>query len=255
MDRPARHAVGIHALIQPQRRQPRQLQDRQEGGDDDQTRGAASVLLHEDLLELDGFPALERPHHGEHALAHGDGLDLDLVGRRLGAGGAQHPPVRLEEVEQPHLDLALGIGDPRRLLPDSREDLSPEQATSAQLAGRLLEALVLEQPRDQLGARIAPLIVVDVSFGGQQHARLDPRQRRRHQQVLAGDVEVELPHHVEVFEVLLGDLRDGDVGDLHLVQADQVQQEIEGPLEGREHHRIRRTAGAPRRFAYVGGNR
>ena len=68
-------------------------------------------------------------------------------------------------------------------------------------------------------------------IGRHQLARLDVRQRRRHQQVLAGDVEVERAHEVEHLQVLLGDERDRDVEDVELVLLDEVQQQIERPLE------------------------
>ena len=57
------------------------------------------------------------------------------------------------------------------------------------------------------------------------------QQRRSHHQELAGDVEVDLPHSLEVLEVLLGDERDGDVEDVEAVLADEVQQQVERALE------------------------
>ena len=102
-----------------------------------------------------------------------------------------------------------------------------------QQLGGGLEFLVLEQPPDQRIARI--FLVVGIAGGGlgprQQHPALDVDQRRRHHQELAGDVEVELLHQVEVLEVLLGDQRDRDVVDVHLVLLDQMNEQIERALE------------------------
>jgi hypothetical protein len=66
----------------------------------------------------------------------------------------------------------------------------------------------------------------------QQHLALDVDQRRRHHQELAGDVEVQLLHQVQVLEVLPGDDRDLDVVDVHLVLLDQMNEQIERALEG-----------------------
>jgi len=56
-------------------------------------------------------------------------------------------------------------------------------------------------------------------------------QRRGHQQVLGRDVEVELAHHAQVFEVALGDEGDRQIEDVQLVLLDQMQKQIERPLE------------------------
>src|SRR6185295_11355928 len=73
----------------------------------------------------------------------------------------------------------------------------------------------------------------------QQHLRLDVNQRRRHQQEVARDVEVELLHQVDGGKVLRGDQRDRNVVDVQLVFPDEVKQEIERPLEDRELDRKR----------------
>ena len=101
-----------------------------------------------------------------------------------------------------------------------------------QLGGRL-ELLVLEQPAHQRVARIF-LLALDAGRRfrpRQQHLRLDVNERRGHHEELAGDVEVELLHQLDRVEVLLRDERDRDVVDVHLVLLDEVQQQIERPLE------------------------
>jgi hypothetical protein len=102
---------------------------------------------------------------------------------------------------------------------DRGEHVAAEQLALADLARDLLEALVLEQPRHELGARVDALVGDRARVRRQQHPRLDPRQRRGHHEVLARDVELELAHQLEVLEVLLGDPRDRDVGDVDLVDA------------------------------------
>jgi hypothetical protein len=97
-----------------------------------------------------------------------------------------------------------------------------------------LELLVLEEAPHE---RIARIFFVHWIAGGgfrprQQELALDVDERRRHHQELAGDVQVELLHQVEIFEVLLGDDRNLDVVDVHLVLLDQMNQQIERTFEG-----------------------
>src|SRR5205823_2393699 len=127
----------------------------------------------------------------------------------------------------------------------------------AELLRGFLVLLVLEQPADQIGARIdldvatvtgLAVLVVERLGRGQELARLDVAQGRRHQQILTGDVDVEPRHRVEVLEVLLGDERDRDVEDRQLVLLDQVEQEVERALEDVEGNLVAgRFHGLPRR--------
>jgi len=66
----------------------------------------------------------------------------------------------------------------------------------------------------------------------QQRPTLDVNKGRGHYEELAGDVEIELLHQTQVFEVLLRDECDRDVVDVDLVLLDEVHEQIEGPLEG-----------------------
>ena len=56
-------------------------------------------------------------------------------------------------------------------------------------------------------------------------------QRRRHHDVVAGDVEIELLHQRDRLEVLRGDQRDRDVVDVQLVLLDEMQEQIQRPFE------------------------
>jgi len=73
----------------------------------------------------------------------------------------------------------------------------------------------------------------------QQHPRLDVDERRRHHEELPGDVEIHLLHQVDVLDVLRRNQRDGDVVDADLVALDQVQQQVERPLEIHQADRVR----------------
>src|SRR5258705_292542 len=65
----------------------------------------------------------------------------------------------------------------------------------------------------------------------QEHLRLDVNERRSHHQEFTGDVEVHLLQQVDGVEILLRDERDRNVVDIQLVLLDEVQQQIERPLE------------------------
>ena len=65
------------------------------------------------------------------------------------------------------------------------------------------------------------------------------RERRRHEEVLARDVQVHQLHDGEVLEVLLRHERDGDVEDVELVLLAEVQEQIERALERWQRYRVR----------------
>jgi hypothetical protein len=89
--------------------------------------------------------------------------------------------------------------------------------------GSILELLMLEQPVYQLDARVFQLLGRASWIGWQEHLRLDVDQRRRRENELRRNVNVQLLEHVEVIEVLLGDSSNWDVVDVDLLFADQVQ--------------------------------
>ena len=109
-----------------------------------------------------------------------------------------------------------------------------------QQLGRRLEFLVLDQPPNQRITRIFGVaIVLRLELEpGHQRARLDVYQRGGHHQEVTRDVEVELLHHVEVVEILLGDEHDRDVVDVDFLLPDQQQQQVERTLEVVEPDRI-----------------
>jgi hypothetical protein len=88
-----------------------------------------------------------------------------------------------------------------------------------------------EQPRDQLGSRIDDLVLALRRVGGQQHAGLDPGERGRHEEIFRGHVQIELLHELDVLEVLLCDACDRNLGNVHLVEADEMKQQVEGAFE------------------------
>ena len=116
--------------------------------------------------------------------------------------------------------------------------------------GRALEALVLLQPAHELGARIGFLAASGRVHTRQQHARLDLGERRGHQQIFAGQLELQHLHQLDVARVLAGDLGDRNVEDVEILPPDQIQQQIERALEGLEEHleRLRRDVQVARQL-------
>ncbi len=117
---------------------------------------------------------------------------------------------------------------------------------------RFLEALVLLQTTHQLGARIVFVRTFSRRRPRQQHARLDLREHRGHQQIFAGELQLQLRHHLDVLHVLTSDLGDRNVQDVEVLLADQVQQQIERPFErGQEHlQRVRRNIQIARQLGH-----
>src|SRR5262249_32034118 len=99
-----------------------------------------------------------------------------------------------------------------------------------QLAGCRAKALVLLELLHELAARVFGLLRLALGWW-QQQARLDLHERRRHHQILARQVEVQLLEEAKVGEILVCDQRDRNVVNVDLVLLDQVQQEIERPFE------------------------
>ena len=116
----------------------------------------------------------------------------------------------------------------------SRATRVPRLRAFLQRRGGILELAVLEELLDQFAARVGLGILVDVRIGRQQHPALDLHQRRGHDQEVAGELDVELVETLEMLEELVGDRRDGDVENVHLVLLDEVEEQVERAVEGVE---------------------
>ena len=58
--------------------------------------------------------------------------------------------------------------------------------------------------------------------------------------MLADHFEIEFAHQRQILEILLADARDRDIGDLDLIDPNQMEEQIERALEYGQAHRIRR---------------
>ena len=93
--------------------------------------------------------------------------------------------------------------------------------------GGVLEALMLQQPLDQLAARVLGGLFGAGGGARQQHLALDVDEQRGGVDKLAGHVHVAGLELVDVGQKLGRDLGDGNVVDVDVLLADQVQQQVE----------------------------
>ncbi len=153
---------------------------------------------------------------------------LDLVDRPI-LRPFQHFAERLDQVEQTYRKAGIVILRDELLHLRIRPDVFFDDALLLQHLGRVLEALVFEQPLDQFLARVlfGFTFLAQRRIGRQQQARLDVDQRRGHEDELRADVEIHLARLIQIGEVLRGDGRDRNIADVDLLFADQIQQQIE----------------------------
>ena len=115
------------------------------------------------------------------------------------------------------------------------ENVAVDELALGEQSGSIFVALVLEEASDEHLARVGQGSVAVVGLCGlrlgEQHLAFDLDERGRHDEVLARDTQIELPHRVDVGEILLGDEGDGDVEDVDRMRLDEVQQKIEGTFE------------------------
>ena len=83
---------------------------------------------------------------------------------------------------------------------------------------------------DQLLPRVFQLLLHFIA--PRQHLlRLDLDQQAGDRQKVAHRVDIQLLQYGQVLEILVGDGRNGNVGDLHLVLAHQVEQKVQRTAE------------------------
>src|SRR5207244_10005206 len=116
--------------------------------------------------------------------------------------------------------------------------------------------LAVEQPREQQVALLEPrelLVEVDVVAPWQQTAGLQLDERRGDQQELGRRLEVEALHALDLRAERVDDARQRDLPEIDLFLQDQMEQEVEGPLEDRRRDLVghdRRVLNGPRRSTH-----
>src|SRR5439155_7030049 len=204
-------------LVHLDQLQPRHLQDREEGGNDAVPIAVAQVR--EQGSKGDAVVGAQTVGDHRNADADRDPLDEYLV-RDLDLALCEYArhqldqPVdgevrRLEVCDLPRSQRQVLLGAPE-------EHVAAELRTSADPPRGILVLLVLEQPADELLSGIRSCLTfgrLGCLLARQEHARLDVGQRGGHQEVFAGQIDVQRLRRVHVLEVPVGDEADGDVED------------------------------------------
>ena len=182
------------------------------------------------MNEGDKAHALEFAQDDGHAFAQTQGLLLHLV-----AGEQVGPRQQLPQGQQ---DLAqIDLGGDEAAMPGRDRGLDQivialQARQFIQVLGGLFEALVLLKTTHQVSPGV--LFLLGGGGAGQQHARLDLGQQGGHHQVFRRQFQAHVLHQLNVFHVLVGDHGNGDVEDVQVLALDQVEQQVQGPLEGVE---------------------
>ena len=140
--------------------------------------------------------------------------------------GAHLRQARGRDLAHPHLD---------------GEKIPPEHRQDVELVRSELDLLVFHQAAHQLGARIC-FVVGHGARPRQQHARLDFDQQRGHQQVFGGQLEIAPAHQFDVLQILQRQLGHGNIEDVDVGLANEIEQQVERALERVEEYlqRVRR---------------
>ena len=80
---------------------------------------------------------------------------------------------------------------------------------------------------------------------GQQEPRLQEREPGRHDQIVGGELEPLLARGLDEQQILLGERQDGDAGEIDLLPARELEQQVERALEPVEVDRERGLVARP----------
>ncbi len=146
-----------------------------------------------------------------------------------------------------HEQVLEGEREPRHvhLLPDFFRGLArirpgvnvvAEQRLQSEFAASFEETLVFAELAKQILRRKHLVVAkrkqrVRIGFDRKQGFRLPLDQRRRHQEEVRCDIEIQLLHQSHIGEVLVRDLRNRNFRDVELVALDQVEQKVERTFE------------------------
>ena len=115
-------------------------------------------------------------------------------------------------------------------------------------ASRVLERLALEQAREQEVALLEShqlFVEIDVLAPREEAPRLQLDERRRDEQELGGDVEIDALHVLDLGAEHIDDVRERDLPEVDLFLQDEVQEEVERALENWCRDRIRHARRIP----------
>ncbi len=115
-------------------------------------------------------------------------------------------------------------------------------------ARRVLEGFAFEEAGKQEVALLEPhqlFVEIDVFPTGKQPARFELDERRRDQQELGRNVEIDAFHVLDLDAEHVDDVRQRDLPEVDLFLQDQVQEEVERALENRCRDLVRHPVRIP----------
>src|SRR6185369_12053459 len=141
----------------------------------------------------------------------------------------------VEQVEDGNVRVGCWRGGGEfNLAGHARENIFLFAFAHLQFGGGVLEFFVFDELADEFPTRIFALVFAlddDLLVYGQQFAALDIHERRGHHEKLAGDLQVELAHEVNVRDELRGELGEVDLVNVHLLLLDEIEQQVERALK------------------------
>ena len=211
--------------------------DELEHGEEHADDGALGVGVVEQLAEADGFVFHEQAAFDvvDH-LGDGDGVLVDVEdGARLDA--VEDVLEDADEVDGVGVDLLgfvefaagefAGVAAEVAEARDGPGGFFDLLLLHEHLGGGF-EALVLEEALDEFAAWVFGVCSGDVGWvAGQESLGLDVDEERGHVDELAGGVYVGLLELVGVLEELAGDAGDGDIVDVDVLLADEIEEQVE----------------------------
>ena len=232
--------LGLHQIEQT-------FADQLEDGHESDGHAHPPLLGAEETVELRERLAVECGQDIGHARTHRQPLALNMMVREhlrtrddLAERDDHLLQRDLRQARDRPVQLARRVGDPSVAL-EARQLVDAERS--------LFVAFVLLEAPHQLRARVG-LLGRRVRRTRQQHARFEFRQRRRHDQILAGQLQLHLLHHPDVVHVLPRDVGKRDVEDVEVLSPDEIEQQVERALESLEEHleRLRRDVEVARQL-------
>jgi len=212
-----------------------EFEECEEEADDFAAAGAAL----EDGFEGEGFFPLGAVEDVGFVDVDGGVVMDDLVAAFAGEGGLHEAAEGFEKIpdlegfEVEFLFELVGLAEFLEVGEGAGVALGLVVGPIVEFAGEVLEFFVFEELADQFEARVAEVVLFLARFGlaaGQEHGGLDFHEGGGHDEEFAGEVDVELLEHIDILEVLVGDGGDGDVLDVHLGAADEVEEQVEGAV-------------------------
>ena len=188
--------------------------------------------------EIERRPGVEDLEQALELAAHREGLrrEQERIGM-LAIVAVEDAAEGGEQVEQRDLveiDLLALLPHPRRACRRAQSPCRMRSTSASACAASLIRRYSSSRCTSSSRGSSSTGSPSDLPGPRQEHPRLELDQQRRLVDVLAGDVQVHLLHQAEVFVELVADGRHRNVGDLDLVELDQVQQQVERTVEDRQ---------------------